>query len=107
MTLDDVLEKLEQFYPERMGEDEQQDFCEWWRGLSEEMQNQARMGRPMDAMVADIATYDRRTAYQLTIHANECYLHYRRQCSELRARIAGLENVNRLLNRELDRRFEQ
>lgn len=105
--IDDVLEKLEQFYPDELTVEEREEFCRWWDNLDAHTQYEARRQRPTDAMVADIATFDRWTAYRLTSEANEAMLHFRRQCTRLKERIAGLEAANRMLIRELDRGFEK
>lgn len=98
MNLDDVLEKIAQFYPDDMDEDEQQDFCEWWRALDDDLRWDAREKSPMDAMVADIAAYDRRTAYSVVYNTHSGYLHYRNQCAELKRQNKLLESNIRLLN---------
>lgn len=105
--IEDVLERIEQFYPDELCEEEKQDFCEWWRSLSGETQLQARQLSPMDAMVADVASYDRRTAYVLTCNAHDGYLQAMRQCMRLKNELAGTKAANRMLMRELDRRFEK
>ena len=104
--IEDVYERLEQFHPnDELAEDEREDFRRWWDNLDSETQRKAREERPEDAMVADVATFDRLTAYRLTINANYELLTARREMRRLKERIAGLEAANRFLSRELDRRF--
>ena len=106
--IEDVYERLEQFNPnDELTEDEREDFSRWWDNLDSETQRKAREERPEDAMVADVATFDRLTAYSLTINASHELLTARREVQRLKERIAGLEAANRFLSRELDRRFEK
>lgn len=106
--IEDVLERLEQFHPnDELTEDEREDFRRWWDNLDSHTQQQARQAEPAEAMVADVATYDRYTAYRLTINASDELLSARRQVQRLKKRIAGLEAANRFLSRELDRRDRQ
>lgn len=106
--IEDVLERLEQFHPnDELDEEEREDFRRWWDNLDSHTQQQARQAEPAEAMVADVATYDRYTAYRLTINASDELLSARRQVQRLKERIAGLEAANRFLSRELDRRDRQ
>ena len=100
-----ILERLEQFYPDELSEDEREAFCRWWDNLTSDQRAEARKHLPADAMVADVATYDRGEAYRLTINANDQLLFYRSQCQRLRDQVEGLKAVNRMLNSELDRRL--
>lgn len=104
--LDDVLERLEQFYPDEQTEEEREAFCRWWDNLGNAMQHKARQSSPMDAMVADVMTYDRRTAYRYLYDTHAGYLHYKKLCEEIQAQLTGMRNVNKILNEELNRRFE-
>lgn len=100
-----ILERLEQFYPDELSENEREAFCRWWDNLTSDQRAEARKHLPADAMVADVATFDRGEAYRLTINANDELLFYRSQCQRLRERVTDLENANRFLSRELDRRL--
>lgn len=107
MMIEDVFERIEQFDPEDLTPEEREEFCRWWDNLSANTQRKAREEHPEDAMVADVATFDRLTAYSLTINASYELLTARRQLQRLKERVAGLEAANRFLSRELDRRFEK
>ena len=100
-----ILERLEQFYPDELSEEERGAFCRWWDNLTSDQRAEARKHLPADAMVADVATFDRGEAYRLTINANDELLFYRSRCQRLRERVTDLENANRFLSRELDRRL--
>ncbi len=100
-----ILERLEQFYPDELTADERETFCRWWYNLTDDQRAEARKQLPYDAMVADVATFDRGEAYRLTINANDEFLFYIDQCRRLRARVTELEASNRFLSRELDRRL--
>ena len=100
-----ILERLEQFYPEELTDDEREAFCRWWDNLTSDQRAEARKHLPADAMVADVATFDRGEAYRLTINANDERRFYRSQSQRLRERVTDLENANRFLSRELDRRL--
>lgn len=100
-----VIELLEQFYPEELSADEREAWCRWWYNLTNDQRAEARKVFPADAMVADVATFDRGEAYRLTINANDQLLYYRKQCQRLREQVEGLKAVNRMLNSELDRRL--
>lgn len=101
------LERLEQFDPEDLTPEEREEFRRWWDNLYSTTQQQARQAKPAEAMVADVVTYDRYTAYRLTINASDELLTARRQLQKLKERIAGLEAVNKFLSSELDRRIRQ
>ena len=100
-----ILERLEQFYPDELTADECEAFCRWWYNLTDDQRAEARRALPYDAMVADVATFDRGEAYRLTINANDQFLFYIDQCQRLRERVTDLQNANRFLSRELDRRL--
>ena len=102
-----VFERLEQFDPEDLTPEEREEFCRWWDNLDSGTQHKAREEHPQDAMVADVASFDRLTAYRRTIYASDELLTARRQLQRLKERVAGLEAANRFLSRELDRRHRQ